>query len=64
MNRLEALAIEKIRDDVFSIIDRCHEKNAGRLEHERMYIIADAKRLLEKVNALIENDPELKKKYQ
>lgn len=61
MNALEGVAIDKVRGIIFSIIDRCHEKNEHRMEHERTFIRSDANDALELINALQENDKTMRK---
>jgi len=56
MNKLERMAIEDLESHVRSILRRSDKENVGRMEHEQLFIQGDAKRALEVINALKEND--------
>jgi hypothetical protein len=55
MNNLEKIAIAKLKEELYSAMDRCHEKNSERMQHERIFILGDVKRAIDIVNALEEN---------
>jgi len=55
MNGLEKLALEKLRCELISANDRCHESNAERFQHERIFVKGDIGRALDIVKALLEN---------
>jgi len=41
---------------LYSALDRCHEKNEERMQHERIFIKGDIERAIKVVRALEENE--------
>jgi len=55
MNDLEKLGIENLMKHLYSALDRCHEKNENRMQHERIFVKGDIERAIKVAKALQEN---------
>lgn len=54
MNKLEAIAMKKLLDELFEALDRTHEKNADRIAHERPFIRGNIERAIAAARAIDE----------
>lgn len=55
MNAIELIALKELREHLYKIADRANEKNEGRFQHERVFVLGDVNRALQVVKALEDN---------
>lgn len=57
MTELEKIGMEKLESLIIDIMDRSHEKNSERFQHERLFVNSTAKKAFDVCRALypIEN---------
>jgi len=55
MNKLELMGLIELKAYINSIKIRVSDKNKGRMEHERIYLLEEANHAMNIINALEEN---------
>ena len=56
MNALEKIGLQKLLEELHSTLERCHEANVNRMEHERVFIKGGIERAIKIAKALDENN--------
>jgi hypothetical protein len=56
MNKIEKLAVTKLKESLYSAAKRCVEENENRMQHERIFLLRDINEALGIINAIEEND--------
>lgn len=55
MNKLEQIAVKKLKEKLYSLLGRCDNKNKDRMEHERIFLRDETKEAIDIVRAIEEN---------